>query len=119
MSNNNILKFEFTDKKLKIFSDQSSYEVEFPHKIDMVIQFGDKLVVLLLMDHIKFNENVFGVSAKGKILWQIKQKSYPHDFSPYTNISKEGNLVKAWNFSGSDLVIDPDTGKVICKSFEK
>jgi len=119
MNNIKIDRFEFQGNKLKIYTKDKMSEVVFPHIIDMVTQCEDILVVLLLMDDINFNENVYGVSAEGKILWQIEPVPYAHPFSPYTNLSPRNELVKVFNLDGTELIVDPETGRIICETYNR
>ena len=118
MTDTIIERYEISGNKLKVATDNRIFEVVFPHTIDMVLKLEKILVVLLLIDDITFNENVYGVSAEGKILWQIEPIDYMQKFSPYGNIKIKGGVLRAYNVRGTDLFLDPETGDVIARKFE-
>ncbi len=94
--------------------------VELPYPIQTVLSFGNYVAVLLeIPTGTKFNENVFGISIEGKILWQIQEKPHVYDISSYTSISKLGDNLELCNWDGLDLVVDPKTGNIISESWSK
>lgn len=88
--------------------------VEFDFPVSQVIEFDEVLVVLLeLPTQVLFNENVFGVSKGGKILWQISPEKLVYDNSPYVELSRLGEVARLQNWDGLVLHVAPSTGNVI------
>jgi hypothetical protein len=115
-----IISYRFEDNRLIISTADSIKRVILPLAIEKVECFENVLVVLLdFSTDTIFNENVFGVSAEGKVIWQIEKMSYVYEHSPFTNISQENDLLSAYNLDGYDYFIDPKTGKIVDKEFLK
>jgi hypothetical protein len=90
--------------------------VQFLFPVAEFIEFEDVTIVRLNVPIDKIlNENVFGVSKNGVVLWQISKRKYIYENSPYMNLSKSNKHVKAHNWDCIDLVLDPNTGDVIEK----
>jgi hypothetical protein len=62
------------------------------------------------------NQNVFGVAADGRILWQVTPQPQIYDDSPYTGITFASDGVKLSNWDGSELIVDAATGFILSKS---
>lgn len=105
----NILEFE----DLKV-------EVKFPWPIAELLEFDTSLVVRLEPESgVIFNENIYGVSFSGQILWQIKKVKHIYNDSPYTKIIKLDNSLKVFNWDGDEFIINPLTGEILEKSYNK
>lgn len=66
-----------------------------------------------------FNENVYAVTADGKILWQITKMSHVYEDCPYANmLVKEGNI-ELYNWDGTILLVEPATGEILEKGYTK
>jgi len=100
------------EKNCLIFPD--GVRVTFPFPLAEFIEFQPVVVVRLDVPIGKiFNENVFGVSACGDIVWQIKRRKYVYENCPYMNLSRSNSNIVAHNWDCLDLVLDPKTGTVI------
>ena len=117
---NNLIKHEINDKKLKL--KHLTYEkiIIFDFPIRQLLKFNHCFIVRLEPDigHI-YNENVFGISNEGKILWQIEPLPHVYEDSPYTGLGQIGDLAQLFNWDGTDLVIEPYTGRIISKRYSK
>ncbi len=103
-----------------VISNDTVTTVIMPSLIKQIIEFDQMVVVRLQPNIAKFiNENIFGVSYSGKIKWQIATRKYVFEKSPYTNISKDGQMLKAHNWDGTDLLIDPVTGDILKSSYSR
>jgi len=112
----------------------NDFEVCFPHCIDTVILFDDIFIVLLsptdengkIITNLK--NNIYGVNADGKILWQIGSLSSPDtvfdsnnvgdtSFEPelFTGIHLWPDGVKATSFFALRYTLDHKTGKILKK----
>jgi hypothetical protein len=117
---NNTIKYEIEDKKLKLINSESEKIVTFNFPIRQVVSFRDCYIVRIEPDIGQVdNENIFGVSSEGNILWQIEPMLHVYKDSPYTGVSQEGDLAKLCNWDGTDLIIAPYTGKIIKQSYSK
>lgn len=119
------IKYEIVDKKLKIFATDTTTDAEihyadFKFPIRQVLAFVDCLVVRIEPDSSQvYNENVFGINKDGKLLWQIQSIPHVYANSPYTNISKDGVFLKIHNWDGTDLTVEPYSGKITKKDFSR
>ncbi|NKB46261.1 MAG: hypothetical protein GKR77_00535 [Legionellales bacterium] len=115
-----IKNYRFEANRLIISTSDSIKKVILPLAIEEVKCFEDMLVVLLdySMDEI-FNENVFGISAEGKVLWQIEKIFHAYEHSPFTNIGQKNDLLSAYNVEGYNYFVDLKTGKIVDKEFIK
>lgn len=116
----NTVEFEIDNNKLKLLSSQGEIIINFNFLIRQVIKFDDCFVVRLEPDTGQvYNENVFGISNDGKVLWQIEPMQHVYNDSPYTGLGKEDDLAKLSNWDGTDLIIEPYTGKIIKKNYSR
>ncbi len=68
-----------------------------------------------------FNRNIFGVLDQGEILWQIEESPHGTQMDkPYIDIfiDPSGELIAA-NWNGVSYAVDPASGKISIKSFDK
>jgi hypothetical protein len=95
--------------------------LKFEGEVDKVIEFDQKLIVLLLMNkNLKTSQNVFCVSTRGEILWQVPfARGHTSFGSPYTNITLNNGILEAYSCHGILYYIEPETGGVIKKAFIK
>jgi hypothetical protein len=115
-----MIKHEIDNKRLKLLGSEDEKIIIFDFPIRQVIKFHDCFVVRLEPDVGQiYNENVFGISNEGKILWQIETMSHVYKDSPYTWLGQEGDIAKLSNWDGADLVIEPYTGRIIKKSYSR
>jgi len=86
----------------------------FTGEIDKVLDFESIFVVMIKVPPKgKCNENVFGISPEGTINWQIQPRSYVYKDSPYTGMCRVQDKVKLFNWDGLELVVDPESGKIL------
>ncbi|HMO67340.1 MAG TPA: hypothetical protein PKD92_01290 [Novosphingobium sp.] len=91
-----------------------------PFPVKLAIRSGEVLIVLLDIPVGSIeNENVFGIRPDGTTAWQIERLPHVYDDSPYTNITITDGEVKAYNWDGDEVVLDPATGKSIGVSYKK
>lgn len=110
--------YTIKDSELEINGNKKV--VKFSHPIYKVIEFKDCLVVMLAFGrNVHMNQNVFGVSFSGEVLWQIHESKKIRNDIPYTNISKREDLLTAYNLTGILYWLEPKTGKVIKEEFIK
>ncbi len=116
----NQLVISFEKNKLYIDAGSEKKMVEFSYLIGKIETFDDCVIVMIdpPMKTI-FNENIYGVSYDGKILWQVEKIEHVDRDSPYTGMGQEKGLLSAYNWDGFDYRIEPKTGKIIDKIFVK
>ena len=89
-------------------------------KADVVLEFDSSYVVLIRPEpSVIQNENVFGLNKNGDVKWQISALPHAYEDSPYTNILKEGNLVRAVNWDGGQVLVQPVDGSIKSTSYSK
>lgn len=94
--------------------------VSFPYPVSKALEFDDTVVVMLnIPQGARLNENVFGVSKDGTILWQIKEQPSPYPDSPYLDLNREGHNAQIGNWSGMEYVVEPKTGKILSEQYTK
>ena len=93
--------------------------MRFKYDIDTVLIFDSCIVVMIEppVPRVTYNENIFGVSFDGKILWQIEKTEHLYEGSRYTNMVRENDLLLAYNWDGFDYLVNPATGKIISMEF--
>lgn len=99
---------------------QLKKRVKFPYDVAQVLDFSNVFVVRIESPlKSRFNENVYGVSYDGKILWQVGPRKYVYEDSPYTGMIKEDEKVKLFNWDGTELLVNPMTGRVLKEEYGK
>lgn len=117
---NHLAEINFEKNILTINVDKQKKIIKFKYPINKIQKF-DNCLVVIIEPPLKtvFNENVFGVSYEGKLLWQIENINHMNIDSPYTGISEKDGLLIAYNWDGFDYTIDPKNGRIIDKKFVK
>lgn len=110
----------FKNNSLIINNGGKKKRINFLSKIKQIELF-DKVVVVRIDPKLdKFlNENIFGVSYDGEILWQIEKLKYAYKDSPFTGMGREGDFIALCNWDGTDLIVNPETGAIISKAWSK
>jgi len=99
-----------------LFADGKT--VSFDYSIQQELNFPGVIVVLLNIPTGEiFNENVFGVSFDGEVLWQVAPQRYLGDDSPYTGMNYEDGKAGLYNWDSTLYVVEPMTGELISKRF--
>ena len=116
------IKYKISENILNIHNEKD-IPVVFPYPIVQVLSFSDMLIVRIEPTvQSCFNENVYGVSFTGKILWQVDKTKHIYDDSPYTGIKlskDEEDYITLYNWDGLDLKINRLTGKMISTTYKK
>ncbi len=76
---------------------------------------GVNILLLNVPPDQAYPQNVFGVSEKGDVLWQIEPRSSQLPNPHYTSIRDEVGLVVARTEDKIQRKIDPKTGKVLAE----
>ncbi len=94
--------------------------VSFPYPVAQVLEFSSAAIVRLEPPTKScFNENVYGVSYGGEILWRIEPREHVHEDSPYTGMIQAGENAKLFNWDGAELLVDPISGHVLKEEYGK
>ncbi len=116
--NNAVISYDKNKLTIKFNGDEKV--IKFKYDIGKVQEFENCIVVMIDPPQgAVFNENVFGVSYEGKILWQVKPLKYVYNDSPFTGMVREENFIKLFNWDGTDLTVNPRTGEIISKGYSK
>jgi hypothetical protein len=116
--NNCNAEISFKKNQLTIKQDGSIKTVEFQYDISGTQKFDDCLVVMIdPPKHVLLNENIFGLSYEGKMLWQIEKIEHVDVDSPYTGLGLEDSQLTVYNWDGCDYLVDPKTGKIKGRKF--
>lgn len=103
-----------------VLIEPGGYKVDFPWPVAQVILSHDVVIVRVEPSTGSiFNENVFGISSSGELLWQIKALKHVYEDSPYVYIKEIGLGVKLSNWDGDDVIIDPGSGAVLHIGYSK
>lgn len=92
-------------------------EITFAGKIMQVADFGEVLVVLI--DWMVTNRNVFGINQAGEQLWQIEEQQAINSGNPCTFLERCGEHAFVGTWDGLELLIEPLTGRVIKERRER
>lgn len=115
-----IIKYEIDDKKFTLLNPKENRTIIFDFPIRQLIEFHNCFIIRLEVDVDKiYNENVFGVSLEGKMLWQIEPMPHIDEQNPYTGMGREGDLIKLYSWIGINVTVIPYTGQIIEKGFSK
>lgn len=118
-------KFEIKNSILKIDSLQFSFDFPIQDYLEV-----DSMLILLLKipNGVKYSENIFGFNLVTKeIKWQIEKvsetESYPlptNSGCPYVEIGITGSSnLKVFNWCDFHLTIDPKTGRILSRGYNK
>lgn len=89
-------------------------------KADVVLEFDFGYVVLVSSEpSVIPNENVFGLNRDGEVKWRIDAIPHVYEDSPYINILKEGEFVRAVNWDGGQVFVRPRDGTIESTSYSK
>lgn len=92
--------------------------IKFKYNIAEIAEFQDVIIVRLdIPPGEKFNENVYGISKAGEIVWQIPKIEHVYGDSPYTGMTENESKLTLYNWDGLDVTIDPSSGKILSKTF--
>lgn len=92
----------------------SKARATFPHPVAEVLAVQSVFIVRLAVPAgVTFNENIFGLDAGGRTLWQVRPRKYAYDDSPFTGMTADDRGVTLYNWDGLDLLIDPRSGEVL------
>ena len=99
-------------------------EITFDLEIERVLEKDNMLIVLILEDGSELtnkhyqSRNIFGISPDGEILWQVEAPTQdPVDL--YTQLTEEDGMALGGSWSGWNCHLDPKTGKILKRIFEK
>lgn len=94
--------------------------IRFTDPIVKVLRADKTLVILLSISRKEHsNENVYGISEQGEILWKVPRIYHAYTKSPFTNIAFRDNELILINWDGNDYTVDPSTGSLLKKTFTK
>jgi len=74
---------------------------------------GVNVLLLSIPPDQDYPQNIFGVSAKGDILWQIEPRPSTAPHNKYTSIRDEVGIVVGVTEDRCQRKIDPKSGKVL------
>ena len=74
---------------------------------------GVNVLLLSIPPDQDYRQNIFGVSAKGDILWQIEPRPSREAHNKYTSIRDEVGIVVGVTEDHCQRKIDPKSGKVL------
>ncbi len=111
--------YEIRERVLAVGEPQAvRYTVQFDSPIAEVLDF-DGVMVVRTRPTSASNENVYGISADGRIIWKVGSRRYAYEQSPYTAIRREGANVRLFNWDGLELIVDPSTGRELSVEYGK
>jgi len=87
---------------------------QFDNAIADAVDFDEVLVVRLMPEPFRTNENVYGLDYKGNVLWQIPERPQIQGLSPYVGLwRKDTGYIEAFNWNGYTIVLDPKMGSIM------
>jgi len=113
-------RYRVDGQKLLIMRSGSEQALSFAWPIAQVLEFPDILVVRTEpAPKACDNENVYGVSPEGRVVWRVGPRKYVYGDSPFTGLIRVGEKVKLFNWDGLELILDPRSGAVIGEAYGK
>lgn len=88
-----------------------------PGKIFQVADFGEAIVVLI--DWMITNRNVYGINQDGKQSWQIEEQPAIHKDNACTYLERRGEYAFVGTWDGLELLVEPLTGQIIKERRER
>ena len=79
---------------------------------------GVNVILLSVPPEEHYPQNIFGLSERGEVLWQIEPRPFTRPNNKYTSIRDEIGLVVAKSEDECERKIDAKSGKVLCEEFE-
>ena len=120
--NNKILTYSVSimENQLVINNNIGKRTVDLPSPIKQ-IEKCDEIIVVRVNPKISsfLNENIFGVSYEGKILWQIEKIKHMDTQSPFMGMGQDENGFSAYNWDSFNYKIDLKTEKIIDRQYVK
>ncbi len=115
------MKYSIENKILKVTDANGNVHCQnFEWPIDKILEINGILIVLIMPESTAtYNQNVFGVSQNGELLWQIETQKTPYENSPYTGLNLKDGKLSLYNWGGFLLFVEPGTGKVLNRVFTK
>lgn len=92
-------------------------QVTFAGKILQTVNFDN--VVVVLIDWMVTNRNVFAISETGNQLWQIEEQPAIHNGNPCTFLEGGGEYAFVSTWDGLELLIEPLTGRIVKERRER
>jgi hypothetical protein len=74
---------------------------------------GVNVVLLSVPPNEDYPQNLFGLTEKGDVLWQVEPRPSKEPHNKYTSIRDEVGVVVAQTEDSAQRKIDPKTGKVL------
>lgn len=103
-----------------VLIEPGNYKVDFPYPVAETVIFSDVVIVRVEPPvGIIFNENIFGISLTGDLLWQIKTLKHVYGDSPYTSVKEVVSGIKLSNWDGDDVIVNPKTGSILQVGYSK
>jgi hypothetical protein len=101
----------------------NEFQTSFTHDIRKVCQNDGKVFVLLSIPYDDDTiDNIYATTLDCKILWRIQSiKEFYQNYLPlpYVHMVLESNELRATDFCGRRVLINPDDGKIIKRDFVK
>jgi hypothetical protein len=96
--------------------------IEFDFPIGKTLTYKNKIIVLLDVFHEGgYNQNMFAVSFRGKIVWQV-EKSLDADligYCPFTSVELNHPELLCFNKCGFRITVNPVNGHITSQVFTK
>lgn len=106
--------FTISDNSIELADGR---QITFAGKILQAVNFNNVIVVLI--DWIVTNRNVFGISQIGNQLWQIEEQPAVHNGNPCTFLEERDKYAFVGTWDGLELLIEPLTGQIVKERRER
>lgn len=106
--------FTINDNSIELANGR---QVTLAGKVLQAVNFDD--VVVVLIDWMVTNRNVFGISQAGNQLWQIEEQPAIHNDNPCTRLGEQGEYAFVGTWDGLELLVEPLTGQIIKERRER
>jgi hypothetical protein len=100
---------------------ETGNKVEFDFPISEILIFKNSYIILLdILNGVKYNSNIFCLDFTGKIKWQINNFEMDQiRYCPFISLEIVDFKLISYTWCGFRYTIDPQTGKIIERIFTK
>jgi len=108
------LTFTISDNSIELADGR---QITFAGKILQAVNFNN--VIVILIDSMVTNRNVFAISHVGDQLWQIEEQPAIHNDNPCTFLEERDKYAFVGTWDGLELLIEPLTGQIVKERRER
>lgn len=110
------MEYNFEIRHGKLYR-QGEIFIKFYGKVEDVLIFDNRIVILLDPDSVNNDRNVVCYDFNKELVWQLDAPPNVHGRNYYNSIYMRGDSFCAYSQSGFEAIVDITTGKIISQEF--